>query len=133
MSLNEVIIQKPLVQIVLKSKHNLYHDGKKHLGQNVLMATNVVGTVFLKSFVARTVRARENAGFTQEEMCGILHISQGPVQALREEIAITARAYSNFLHRNQGFRWLVVYRQGSQGGKASKAVAIARALIIHTT
>jgi hypothetical protein len=77
MSLNEVTIQKPLVQIVLKSKHNLYHDGKKHLGQNVLMATNVVGTLFLRSFVARTVRARENAGFTQEEMCGILHISQG--------------------------------------------------------
>lgn len=65
-----------LRQTVLESQAIMSRASKRGVGQTVLMAENPTATGFKAKFISRTAMARENAGFTQEEMARALGINQ---------------------------------------------------------
>jgi DNA-binding XRE family transcriptional regulator len=51
-------------------------DGDIAVGQNVFMAKDPVASEFKGKFIARTAKAREKAGFSQEKMAADLGVAQ---------------------------------------------------------
>ena len=66
-----------LGQLVLKRKPLLSHDLQKGVGQYGGMNTKDSATRIKEQIIARTREAREAAGYTQEQVAGVLAIEQG--------------------------------------------------------